>query len=182
MSVKGPNGSLSGWMVSIMDTPHRQMITLEPFTRSKITETYTDKEFAAIISTNLDENCPAGGPPTAGGGTPYGGAFFGHAAVYSKSMDDIRSGGILAVERWTVPDLNCFAVKEIATRGTMRVEARVDSLTEIEPPSDMFNVPSGYTERSPLEMEGAYKERFGAGFWGEQIAAGLERRYRRLRR
>jgi hypothetical protein len=118
---QAPDGSVGGWMVLIMDTPHRQNITLEPLTRSKITETYADKEFAFMLSTNLNENCPVAAPtdlpPAEGGGPLNGGAFFGHAAVYSRSVDPIRSGGVLAVERWTVPDLNCFPVKEIATRG-----------------------------------------------------------------
>jgi hypothetical protein len=183
-----PNGSVGGTLVWITDTAHRQQIMLEPFTRSKTTETYTDDEFAAIISANLDENCPAavpvGRPPAEGGGQIFGGTFFGHAAVYSLNLYGNRSGrsGTFEVERWTLTDLNCYPVKEISTRGTMRVEAQVDSLTELEPPSNMFNIPEGYTERSPLEMEAAYKERFGAGFYGEQIVARLEARYQRPRR
>lgn len=159
MPAHRPDGSIGGTIVSITDTPYRQMVLLEPFTKSKVTEIYADREFALMLSSNLDENCPAA--PAAGQeawqAPIQGGVFFGHNSVYTMTATPIRSGGSETVERWT-------------------------SLTEAEPSKDMSSIPSDYTERSPLEMETAYKELKGVEFWGEQIATRREARYRRLRR
>jgi hypothetical protein len=78
--------------------------------------------------------------------------------------------------------LECFAIKEIATRGDgAQIIQEVTSLTLGTPSDDWFAIPADYTERSPLTVEHLYEKRFHKEFFGGAIAAGLEKKYYMLR-
>lgn len=62
------------------------------------------------------------------------------------------------IERWVAPELDCVAMKEIQTEIEPNGQEGSSNIIEVlsvqlgEPLSQLFEVPSGFTERSPSEM------------------------------
>ncbi len=79
---------------------------------------------------------------------------------------------------FVAPALDCVALQETATLPGVRIERKMTSLVEVEPPDSMFDVPIGYVEKSPAQVEDAYQLKFGKSYWGKgKMLALMEQRY-----
>ncbi len=171
-STTAPNGE-SGRAVEISDLRRRQFSFLEPFTKSVATYHLTD---SAIDKRRAEQNeCeePAGDMKGSKA------VMLGHDV---RGM--VRRTDAETTERWVAPDLGCFALRASITfpQGA-RNEERVLALMEQEPPPELFQIPSDYTERSPAEIEVLYGARYpGHALWGKKMVEVLEERYKNHRK
>ena len=84
-----------------------------------------------------------------------------------------------SVTKWVAPDLQCFSLKRVdVIDGDVRVREEVTSIQAGEPDRSAFEIPSGYSAVSPLEMEDRYRAKFGKPLFGEQ-AVRMEEQYQR---
>ncbi|HEY1205856.1 MAG: hypothetical protein ABSH46_02310 [Bryobacteraceae bacterium] len=84
------------------------------------------------------------------------------------------------ISSWVAPALNCLEMRrEDHWSDGAHNEAEITQLEQGEPREKLFELPSGYVERSPAEVEAAYTAKYpGKSFWGERTATRLETRYR----
>ena len=172
--VTSPDGE-KGWVVEIHDLRRNQSITLEPFTKSAMTFLYTNREMRDWIARN--RNCAS----------PQVAAVLGAPAVQMR--DSMQGREVLRVvseeadgertEAWVQTDLNCFALQETVSRSSGALQQMtVTDLEEGEPPDSMFEIPVGYVESSPLQVEAAYQAKYpGHAFWGYEMARIVDERY-----
>lgn len=162
------------WEVSDLATEVR--LLLEPRTKSVTTTRYTRDEEYSFFSGAWEESCPAESEISS---SSPGGVYFGYQTLHvSKTWSPQW-----IQERWMIPELECFSVKEINTvPGGAHNELIAASLTEGEPSRDLARPPSGYIERSPISVEQAYKEQTGdATFWGKGLTQRLQHDYEQRR-
>jgi hypothetical protein len=80
-------------------------------------------------------------------------------------QDTVRVNGSLANggthDDWMAVALNCYEMSGTITSGTATGVMVVDKLISGEPDSALFEVPSGYVERSHVEAMQEYNRRYG---------------------
>lgn len=182
ISAIAPDGN-DGTIREIIDTVSNTITVLEPSTRSEIIYVYTPDSLEKLLNTMDSENCEAAEPINGVPADAELSAKYGHSVKHVARRIAAQDKVInIAEESWRVPELNCFAVKEIAKRSDgAEIIRDVTFLTEGPPSDDLFTIPADYTERSPLTVEHLYEGKFHRAFWGESIAAGLEKKYFTLR-
>lgn len=166
------------WHAEFFDASTRREVWLEVFTRSVMTIFLSDTEVANRVASQM--RCANS-------------EIRSQLAQKTIKSSKILDREVLGVTRklggdvswsWVAPDLDCYPLSEIlsSARGSRNVTwvERVDVGT---PPQTLFDVPSDYTERSPMEIEAAYKAKYpGHALFGEKSVAVLEQRYSRNRR
>jgi len=76
------------------------------------------------------------------------------------------AGRFTLVDKWVAPALNCFALKSTSTGGAEGEPASYPYVQEVlfvlpgEPSPSLFEIPVGYVERSPSEMNAEFERRF----------------------
>jgi hypothetical protein len=82
--------------------------------------------------------------------------------------------------RWVAPALDCYALRSVyRTPDGRHDDFAVGEVQEVEPPAELCEVPSGYVERSPKEIEALYAKRIpGAEVFPRSILERLERKYK----
>ena len=88
-------------------------------------------------------------------------------------------GGTDVTERWMIPELDCFSVKEIYSSSGARNVTVVESLQEGEPDRSLMAVSPDYTERSPAAVEDLREKATGEGAFGRGLVGRVEKDYQR---
>lgn len=85
--------------------------------------------------------------------------------------------------RWIAPALDCYALRSVfRTPAGEHDDFEVMSVQEVDPPIELFEVPSGYVERSPKAIQALYPEQIpGALVYPKGLVEKLERQYRAAR-
>ena len=127
----------------IFDMQLERKILREPVTKSMITMRFPRQDHVRFLLGLLEENCP--GQEEMSRATPGGEYLVYHTLRIGTEL------GSDWMERWVIPELQCFATKQIFLAGGARTQTDVISLREGEPSRDLTRPPAGYTERSPAE-------------------------------
>jgi len=157
-------------LTHIVDRQTEREISSDPLTKSVITMHFTRAE-QQNTSGAWEESCPVEDMANA---SP-GGVFFGHQTLHIVK----QWGGTDVTERWMIPELDCFSVKEIDTSSGARNVKVVQSLQEGEPDRSLMAVPPDYTERSPAAVEDLREKTTGEGAFGRGLVGGMEKNYQR---
>lgn len=146
-------------MNSATDLRLERELLIEPTTRSVVTFNKPLRELISYVKGQWEESCP--GKDDHIERTEPGEAFFGYPTVHvtNRFDEDWKE------DRWIIPQLRCFSVKEIDDFGSSHNELIVTSLVLGEPPRSALSAPEGYTERSPAELVKEYAIANG----GEQL-------------
>jgi hypothetical protein len=84
--------------------------------------------------------------------------------------------------RWLAVDLNCVPLREHAVRDGREVSREAISVTLGEPPAEYFQVPSGYQERGPADLNLEFARKFPGQQLYDQVAVDkLQKIYERNR-
>ncbi len=94
------------------------------------------------------------------------GTMLGYDVV--RVVEDIQASGNMVVRRdeWRAPALDCFSLKSATFRGPTAADVYLSSTTELssvtvgEPPSQLFERPAGYVERSPSQKRQEFNKRY----------------------
>jgi hypothetical protein len=158
----------------ISDRQTEREIYLESHTRSVTTMTFPRAKQESLTSGSWEESCPAEDMPNA---TPDG-VYFGHQTLHITERW-VPKDPTDAIERWMIPELDCFSVKEIYRSAGARTEEVVESLEEGEPDRSWTAVPAEYTERSPATVDGLLQKATGKPAFGYAWGARIEKDYQR---
>lgn len=166
LAINSPRGE-SGQATEINDARRGRSVTLEPFTRSVTTFYYP----ANKLLEGIRSEATACGMATTSRTEPI--AILGYHV--SKVMEN-------TFDRWeslVAPGLNCYPLQQTITfRDGGRNERKVTIVIEGEPPDYMFDIPSGYIERSPSQVSAAYGAKFpGHTLWSPKTLQTLDKRY-----
>lgn len=77
-----------------------------------------------------------------------------------------RERMVIRTEEWLAPALNCYALKRTVFRGSTEADLYLSNLDEAfqvtvgEPVSSLFEKPSAYVERSPLQKREEFNRRY----------------------
>jgi hypothetical protein len=128
-------GGEEGKVVFIWDMAARAKVTLEPFTKSAMTQHLSDAEITDFLSSE-HECTPVEGPPPDGIQTPT--IMLGHAVTRTEESDDI-----LRVVRWGASDLDCYPLAKTTwflepRRGGAYQETIVTKI-ELGQPGNVFS-------------------------------------------
>jgi hypothetical protein len=135
-SVHSPDGSSVGQVGYILDVNSRKEITLESFTKSAMT--------LNLSATELDSRLDSRRCPDFDELSEHS-YMLSYDVVRVKSLDSSNTE-----DEWLAPYLSCFALKEVfITSGGSWNEKTVLSVTEGEPPSSKFDIPSGLCRAKP---------------------------------
>lgn len=159
-------------MNSATDLRLQQHLLIEPTTRSAVTFKQSLRELVSSIEGQWEESCP--GKDDKIEATQPGEVFFGYPTVHvTKHFDEDWKE-----DRWMIPQLRCFSVKETDVFGPSKDELLVTSLVVGEPPRSALSAPEGYTERSPAELVKEYAiANSGAQLFGARILKKLTQDY-----
>lgn len=166
-SIRSPKGEI-GRAFEAVDLRGRTAIVAEPFTRSRVTMHLSLAEVrerrAAARSGCL--GIALDGAPRS--------SFLGLEAALT-----VRKSKTETVEVWLAPALNCFPLrKTFSMAAGSRTEITTRAISLSEPPASAFEPPLDYVERSPAQVQAAYRARFGArSLWSEEMLQRLEERY-----
>lgn len=131
--------------LQITDVPRAQHIVVDPFTKSLSTVAYDSSQLASVRIHPAD-SCPgAPGEPMAGYPT----------TIVEKQIDIATIH--LVTKKWRSAKLDCLVLREESQVKwrTGKTSLKVLTATLVTPgaPADwMFQVPAGYTERSPNQI------------------------------
>ncbi len=132
-----------------MDLALEHDLIFEPITRSVITMKKTRAEMLSLLTGMEDETCPDDSDDVVA--FEPGGLILGYATTHVTTRNCLKE------DRWLIPKLRCFAVKEIDrfSDGGWN-EFETISLIEGEPSRSLLSAPSDYVERSPAEAVKAF--------------------------
>jgi len=157
-------------LTHIVNRQTEREISFDPLTKSVITMHFTRAE-QQNASGAWEASCPVEDMANA---SP-GGVFFGH-----QTLHIVRQwGGTDVTERWMIPELDCFSVKEIFTSSGARNVTVVESLQEGEPDRSLMAVSPDYTERSPAAVEDLREKATGEWAFGRGLVGRVEKDYQR---
>lgn len=165
-----------GWgdMRVITDLFAGKRIAVDPSTESLTTTPYSEKIVAHLAT-----------PPSACGPNPTPGpTILGYTTVVVKTT--LPGPPDTKIERttWEAPQLNCFALQYTVVlhqsdSSFSRNTREALLVKEGEPSAAMFEIPSGYVERSPSEVIAEHAKRFpnAPPVASDQTATMLDRVY-----
>jgi hypothetical protein len=167
--VASPTGEI-GWAIEILDVRNSELVKLEPFTKSKTTVLLRS---AADMQDELRKHDTCNAAGLVGDSLVSANRIWDTVLGYSvtqvvKRWNDVR------LEKWVAPQLDCYPLRSHVSdsRGPYE-EVTVTKVEEVQPPDSMFEVPPGYTEASPSEVEALYTSKYpGYRYFGERTARG----------
>jgi hypothetical protein len=172
-----PDPAISETTSHINDFDKERQVFLEPLTKSVMTMSYPQREQLSLLHGSWEETCPKAtddNTKISDDGTVLLGYHVLH--LVTRSTPDWTT------ERWMAPELECFSLRELNSRGGARNELVVTSLTEGEPPMELFQIPADYVERSPREFESLYRDVTGRPSpWGPTFTNRLDDQYQKRR-
>jgi hypothetical protein len=171
-----PSGE-DGKVVFIWDIAAGTKSTLEPFTKSVMTQHLSSAETQDFVSSQ--HACGKIQGQTSNDSRPLS-TMLGYSVIRVEDVDNVER-----VVRLVAPDLDCYPLEKTTwflepTRGGDFQDTIVTKIELGEPQSSLFMLPSDYTERSPLQIESEYAAKFsGHPFFGKHLAQEAEKQYRR---
>jgi len=115
-------------------------LILEPFTKSVITMKKTRAQQLSLLTELAEETCPDESDDVVA--SEPGGIILGYATTHVTIS--VCEGAIME-DRWMIPSLRCFSVKEIDRFSDgCRNEFEATSLIEGEPSRSLLSAPSDY--------------------------------------
>ena len=172
---ESPNGE-DGKVVFLWDVTKGMKVTLEPFTRSIMTQHLSNAEIQEYLNSQHACGAVQAQQPNENRASN---ARLGHSVIQVEESDSVQRA-----MRWVAPDLDCYPLEKTIwllepRRGGDYQETVVTDIEVGALPSSLFELPTDYTERSPLQIEAEYTARFsGHPFFGQQVAQEAEKQYR----
>ena len=175
----GEVGQRWGVMKHIVDLRSRVEVGTDPWTDSKSTMPLSPGLLKFHSAPPLPPGCTK--DPQAPHET-----ILGYDTV--KVIDQFGSEQALRAERWLAPALECFPLREVAKVGSLvgnefvpksRQETQVVWVAEGEPSESLFDVPKGYVERKPSEIDAEWYRMTGQHITPTTRLPGLDQRYER---
>jgi hypothetical protein len=163
-------------LISILDVPGSKLISLFPRTKSSMTIYLSPDGLKDALSidkcpenlSELDDHSNLSGYD-----------------VVKYQENDGPGDRYTTSDEWIAPKLACFVMDDVSEVHSDSWSAwnrkMVTSLTEGEPAISMFEVPTGFVERSPRELNALWKSTFGIAFMPDSSIENLERQYRQGR-
>lgn len=153
-------------LVDIIDVRSGQRTFLDPLTKSKSTFYYAPEHLRRIFLESGSESCPANVLDL-----EQAGVFCGLSTRHQVE----RLNPTWTEESWLVPELSCFAMKQIdylSMSGKLgaRDEEAVTSFTPGDPAPGLLPDPEDYTERTPQDTENEMATRFPGHVFGPSHA------------
>lgn len=172
-----PKGEV-GWAVDIIDIRNGKYTLVEPFTRTAVTfyrsETEMQNELRAKITCNA-----SGEMQSATSRVDSISDTILDQKVVQVIEKHTGSKREVTIEKWVAPDLDCYPLRKSEwSQSGSHNETEVTKLEIGDPPESILEVPPGFLELSPLQMETLYTNRYpGYSLWGAKVAAAIEERY-----
>lgn len=173
---RSPSGEL-GWVIEIHDLRKGTSVVTEPFTRRGTTVRYSERDMREWLETQ--PNCTTAGVPREA--TPLPAEPW--SKLLGRDVKQIRQGSDAdTTDLWVAPALDCYPLKKSEKfKSGSHNEFTVLSIEEGEPSASTFEIPSGYVESSPLEIEAAYVAKFpGHVLFGKMVEL-INERYTKAR-
>jgi hypothetical protein len=176
--VASPSGEF-GEVIDGSDLRIGKGFVLEPFTRSLTTFYLSDREIGQRRA--AQDACGESEVRTALSAAPRTSEPRPAVLGFDLVRVDYAPPSSRRVEivRWVAPSLGCLALRETqsfpATGGHNDLE--IVGLNQAEPPDSAFDIPDGYVERSPAEVEAAYSAKYGKPYYGQPAVAAIDKRY-----
>jgi hypothetical protein len=170
---ESPAGEV-GNQETFVDVISGREVTLEPFTKSAMTEFLTPRQIIRRV-----QLCP----PDINSPTSEHDWILGYEVVKVTTQYSVSNARKMTIESWMAPTLGCYSLRrsEVNSDGPHN-EFETTDVVEGDPPSSMFEVPADYVERSPSQLSAEWKARFGTEFWpNSNITKNLDQRYFSLR-
>lgn len=175
-TITSPAGE-KAWHLGFTDIATRRNAWLEQFTKSVMTFNMSDADVRAAVENELQCSAPdvrrqledKSGKSS---------KILGHDA-----REVIAKEKHVTVWAWVAPELDCFPLVQTESFADgSRNEKRVERIAVGDPPQSLFTVPADYVERSPEEIEAAYRAKYPGSsvLWGRTLQT-LQERYRRQR-
>ena len=151
---------------TIMDLSARQRVMVDPFTESKFTMALSDEEVRHLrtkhdcYSTRENQSIDLNPPEE---------TILGYRVVKKIETTPI-DGEFMRFEVWVAPELNCYQLRstilDVTDPNAPVILTQVEAVEIIpgEPDGSMFETPSGFTERSPEDIEREIARRKGEPF------------------
>lgn len=176
--VASPSGEI-GWAGAIFDVRKGKAVDLEPFTKSAMTFYYSKEEMYEWLGTK--ESCASDGLASGGASRQNRPADVFQGREVVQVVQQVNGQRI---EKWVDPELDCYPLhKSIVLPGGGSQDHTVTQLDEGEPPDSLFEVPSGYIEASPEQVEALYMAKYsGHRVSGEKLAKIVDDRYHNSRK
>ena len=172
-TLESPAGEV-GDQETFVDVNSGRQVTLEPFSKSAMTEILTPRHIIRRVRL-----CP----PGINSPTLEHGWILGYDVVKVTTQYSVSKGRKETIEAWMAPTLGCYSLRrsEVGSNGPHN-EFEATDVIEGDPPSSMFEVPADYVERSPSELSAEWEARFGKEFWpNSNLIKILDQRYYSLR-
>jgi hypothetical protein len=175
-TTESPTGE-RGWHANIVDVSARKILYADPFTTSVMT--FYPPESELVWNARSRKACDDAEVKR---------QLADRTSATRKMLNqDVRAVGTrmrdgTVIRSMVAEQFDCYALAETVSdaRGG-RSETRILSFTPGDPPVALFQVPPGYTERSPRELEALWLAKYGQPYFGERALANLEARYHRQR-
>ena len=163
----------SSEMRTILDLPARRKVISVPFVESKSTMALPD-ELAQHFSRRHD--CLSTTERQSIDLSPTPGTILGYKVVKKTETMPI-DGMFMRFEVWVASELDCYQLRSTILDVTdpnapvTRTQVEVVEIIPGEPDGSMFEIPSGFTERSPEDVEREVARRRGEPF---ELSHGVE--------
>lgn len=165
---EGP-GNARGLVIDIVDYPNRIWIGVEPFLKTVTVVARNERGFNAL-QTVLSGNCENFRERAATGESR-------RFAVRAVEFED-RWSAKLTHRIVVAPELACYPLLDLLfERGVFVTKTEVLSLQFGEPDASAFQVPPGYKQVSPLELENLWRAKYNQPHLGDKLAGQLEQEY-----
>ena len=157
-------------VVEFLDLRSRVFVHASPFLKSKMTSHLSESELPEYIQSAF-ETC---------GGTEKDESLQRSTMLgypVARRVWDMKT----AIETaWVAPELDCYRLESsILFRSGSRVETKVTSIQEGEPPDSLFRVPPDFAERSPEDQEALYAQKYpGSKLFGDALLKTIGPHYR----
>ena len=153
---------------TIFDLPARRRVMIDPFTESMSTMALSD-ELVQHFSTRHD--CLSTTEHQSIEMSPQVGTILGYRVVKKITTPPTPiDGRVMRFEGWVATELDCYQLRSTILDVTdlnapvTRTQFEVVEIIPGEPDSSIFEIPSGFTERSPEDVEREFARRKGEPF------------------
>lgn len=142
----GPSTHDSIEFRDIFDVASRKHSGIDPLTRSLTTRLLADPKIGEMTS-----------KPSCEAGVTESEELFGYRVYKANEVLKLKNDHSVKIEKWLARELECFPLRIEATKfsgetAVARTITRTLSLNLGNPDSSLFQIPSGYIERSPSQV------------------------------
>ena len=160
---------------TIFDLPARRRVMIDPFTESMSTWALSDEE---VRHFRTKHDCLGKTEHQSIELSPQVGTILGYRVVKKITTPPTPiDGRFMRFEGWVATELDCYQLRSTIldvtapTAPVTRTQFEVVEIIPGEPDGDLFDIPAGYTERSPEDIEREVARRKGEPF---ELSHGVE--------